>query len=93
MSLDLYWTRYDQTLARIRAERPTTFAGVKLVLDTFESKSSGDASFLVVLTTPLPMRSWTRVGALTSRKGTTSGRESTLPAEQSSTTLRATSTA
>jgi len=45
MSLDLYWTRHGQTLTRIRAERPSTFAGVKLVLDTFEQKSSGDAFF------------------------------------------------
>lgn len=45
MSLDLYRQRYDQTLARVRAERPTTFAGVKLVLDTFSAKSSGDAFF------------------------------------------------
>lgn len=42
---DLYWERYDATLARIRAERPTSFAGVKLILDVFSSKSSGDAFF------------------------------------------------
>lgn len=42
---DLYWERYDHTLARIRAERPTTFAGVKLILDVFSRKSSGDAFF------------------------------------------------
>jgi len=43
--LDPYWERYDRTLARIRAERPTTFAGVKLILDVFNSRSSGDAFF------------------------------------------------
>ena len=26
MNLDLYWQAYDRTLARIRAEKPTTFA-------------------------------------------------------------------
>ncbi|QEE61598.1 hypothetical protein FVA74_08420 [Salinibacterium sp. dk2585] len=45
MSLDMYWKRYDQTLALIRAEKPTTFAGVKLILDRFEPPSSGDAFF------------------------------------------------
>lgn len=45
MSLDMYWRRYDQTLARVRAERPRTFAGLKLILDAFEPKSSGDAFF------------------------------------------------
>lgn len=44
-ALDPYWQRYEQTLARLRAEQPTTFAGVKLVLDTFAHKSSGDAFF------------------------------------------------
>lgn len=41
----LYWKRYDATLARIRAEMPTSFAGVKLILDVFEAPSSGDAFF------------------------------------------------
>ncbi len=45
MSIDLYWQMYDKTLARIRAEKPTTFAGLKLILDTFHQKSSGDAFF------------------------------------------------
>ncbi|PWB97059.1 hypothetical protein [Homoserinimonas hongtaonis] len=46
MSLDMYWKRYDETLATVRAERPATFAGLKLILDRFESPSSGDAFFL-----------------------------------------------
>ena len=45
MSLDLYWRRYDETLALIRAERPATFAALKLILDRFEPPSSGDAFF------------------------------------------------
>lgn len=45
MSVDLYWQAYDRTLAVIRAERPATFAGLKLILDRFESPSSGDAFF------------------------------------------------
>lgn len=43
--LDAYWRMYDHTLATIRAEQPTTFAGVKLILDRFEPPSSGDAFF------------------------------------------------
>lgn len=42
---DLYWERYDATLNRIRAEKPTTFAGVKIILDVFSARSSGDAFF------------------------------------------------
>ena len=45
MSLDLYWQAYDRTLALIRAERPATFAALKLILDRFEPPSSGDAFF------------------------------------------------
>lgn len=37
----LYSQNYDRTLGTIRAERPTTFAGVKLILDRFERPSSG----------------------------------------------------
>lgn len=44
-TLDAYWAQYDHTLATIRAERPSTFAGVKLILDRFEPPSSGDAFF------------------------------------------------
>ncbi|HEU5223577.1 MAG TPA: hypothetical protein VFU07_07835 [Candidatus Lumbricidophila sp.] len=45
MNLANYWRQYDATLARIRAEKPTTFAGLKLILDVFHSPSSGDAFF------------------------------------------------
>ncbi|MBH0053773.1 hypothetical protein I6E74_06255 [Salinibacterium sp. SWN139] len=45
MAQDLYWKRYDHTLALIRTDKPTTFAGVKLILDTFTQRSSGDAFF------------------------------------------------
>jgi len=45
MSLEAYWKMYDHTLATVRAERPATFAGVKLILDRFEAPSSGDAFF------------------------------------------------
>lgn len=44
-NLDQYWQNYDRTLATIRAERPSTFAGLKLILDRFEPPSSGDAFF------------------------------------------------
>jgi len=40
-----YWRAYDATLNTIRAERPSTFAGVKLILDRFSAPSSGDAFF------------------------------------------------
>lgn len=42
---DLYWERHASTLARVRAERPSSFAGLKLILDVFHSRSSGDAFF------------------------------------------------
>jgi len=45
MTLDLQWKRHAATLARIRAERPTSFAGVKLILEVFSARSSGDAFF------------------------------------------------
>ncbi len=45
MNLDPYWRMYDQTLARVRAERPTTIAGLKLILDPFHRPSSGEAFF------------------------------------------------
>ena len=45
MNLDGYWRAYDATLARIRAEKPDTFAALKAILDTFEPPSSGDAFF------------------------------------------------
>jgi hypothetical protein len=43
--LDPYWKHHAATLARVRAERPTTFAGLKVILDVFTAKSSGDAFF------------------------------------------------
>lgn len=45
MSLDMYWQMYERTLARIRAERPATFAGLKLILDPFHKPSAGEAFF------------------------------------------------
>jgi len=42
---DLYWKGYHRTLATIRAERPATFAGLKLILDRFDRPSAGDAFF------------------------------------------------
>lgn len=45
MNLDRYWTAYDRTLARVRQEKPDTFATLKTILDAFEPPSSGDAFF------------------------------------------------
>lgn len=45
MNLDGYWAAYDRTLARIRNEKPATFAQLKAILDTFEPPSSGEAFF------------------------------------------------
>lgn len=45
MSLYDYWRMYDATLARIRDEKPDTFAALKAILDRFEPPSSGDAFF------------------------------------------------
>ncbi|GAA1997280.1 hypothetical protein [Microbacterium pumilum] len=44
-SFDGYWAMYDATLARIRNEKPDTFAALKVILDEFEPPSSGDAFF------------------------------------------------
>ena len=44
-NLDAYWAMYDATLARIRNEKPDTFAALKAILDAFEPPSSGDAFF------------------------------------------------
>ena len=44
-NLDAYWRLYDATLARIRTEKPDTFAALKGILDGFENPSSGDAFF------------------------------------------------
>ena len=43
--LDPYWKHHAATLARARAERTTTFAGLKVILDVFTTRSSGDAIF------------------------------------------------
>lgn len=43
--MDAYWTKYDQTLARVVSERPTTFDDLKVILDSFEPPSSGEAFF------------------------------------------------
>lgn len=40
-----YWSRYEATLARVRSERPQSFAALKAILDDFEPPSSGDAFF------------------------------------------------
>lgn len=45
MNLDGYWRMYDATLARIREEKPSTFAAVKAILDAFQPPSSGQAFF------------------------------------------------
>lgn len=45
MSLDGYRKLYDHTLATVRAEKPSTFAGLKTILDRFEPPSSGEAFF------------------------------------------------
>lgn len=34
-ALDGYWAAYDATLARVRSERPSTFAELKAILDGF----------------------------------------------------------
>lgn len=44
-ALDGYWAMYDETLARVREERPDTFAALKAILDRFQPPSSGDAFF------------------------------------------------
>lgn len=45
MSIHDYWKMYDRTLARVRDEKPSTFAALKAILDRFEPPSSGDAFF------------------------------------------------
>lgn len=46
-ALDGYWAAYDATLARVRAERPSTFAELKAILDEFHhgALAAGDAFF------------------------------------------------
>lgn len=45
MTLQSYWAQYEATLARVRAEKPDTFAALKAILDAFSPPSSGDAFF------------------------------------------------
>jgi hypothetical protein len=45
VTLQSYWAQYDATLARVRAEKPDTFAALKAILDAFSPPSSGDAFF------------------------------------------------
>ena len=45
MNLEPYWRMYDATLARVRDEKPDTFAALKAILDRFEPPSSGQAFF------------------------------------------------
>jgi hypothetical protein len=40
-----YWDAYARTLDRIRAERPTTFAQLQVILDSFSAPSAADAFF------------------------------------------------
>jgi hypothetical protein len=43
--MNTYWEQYDQTLARVRDEKPNTLGGLKLILDAFQPVSSGVAFF------------------------------------------------
>lgn len=45
MSLDAYWAKYAETLTRIRTEKPSSLAELKVILDDFEPPSSGAAFF------------------------------------------------
>lgn len=45
MSPSSYRDAYDLTLARVREEKPATFAALKLILDDFVPPSAGDAFF------------------------------------------------
>jgi hypothetical protein len=45
MNLTTYWAKYAETLARIRAEKPTDLKSLKTILDAFEAPSSGAAFF------------------------------------------------
>lgn len=46
-ALDGYWAAYDAVLANVRALRPSTFTGVKAILDEFHhgALAAGDAFF------------------------------------------------
>lgn len=45
MEVSAYRAAYTRTLARIREERPDTFAALKTILDHFTPPSAGDAFF------------------------------------------------
>jgi hypothetical protein len=45
VSIHDYWAMYDRTLARVRDEKPSTFAALKAILDRFNPPSSADAFF------------------------------------------------
>jgi hypothetical protein len=44
-ALDSFWAGYSRTLARIRAERPTTVEAVTAILNDFQPPSAGVAFF------------------------------------------------
>ena len=43
-ALDGYWAAYDATLARVRSERPSTFAELKAMLDVFHHGALADSA-------------------------------------------------
>jgi hypothetical protein len=43
--LDAYWAGYDATLARVRAERPTTLEALAAILNAFAPRSAGTCFF------------------------------------------------
>ena len=45
MSLDRYWAQYAEALARVRAEKPDSFAAVKAILDAFQQTEGEQAFF------------------------------------------------
>jgi hypothetical protein len=45
MSLQDFWTGYDKTLARVRAEKPSTVKAVAAILNEFQPPSCGIAFF------------------------------------------------
>jgi len=47
MSPEDFWPAHIAALARVRRERPRTFEGVKVILDSFTPPSRGEAFFPV----------------------------------------------
>jgi hypothetical protein len=45
MGLDSFWAGYDATLAKVRAERPTSVSAVAAILNEFQRPSVGVAFF------------------------------------------------